>query len=136
MHHTRFPYKTELTQAGVGFSQQCACASDPELHIPHFEKMLYDNPQLASTYLDAFACSRAPLGTPQGGSQGDEGQLAETGGVVQQGGSQGGPKGVPRGGLQGGGQLAETARGVLDYLLRDMRHPSGAFFSAEVCGKR
>ena len=64
-------------------------AADPELHIPHFEKMLYDNPQLAATYLDAFACTRDP-------------------------------------------ELAGTARGILDYLLRDMQHASGAFFSAEV----
>ena len=64
-------------------------AADPELHIPHFEKMLYDNPQLAATYLDAFACTKDP-------------------------------------------ELAATARSILDYLLQDMRHASGAFFSAEV----
>jgi uncharacterized protein YyaL (SSP411 family) len=27
---------------------------DPLWHVPHFEKMLYDNPQLAATYLSAF----------------------------------------------------------------------------------
>ena len=58
-------------------------------HVPHFEKMLYDNPQLARTYLDAFA-------------------------------------------LTGDARLAWVARGVLDYLRRDLRDSSGGFFSAEV----
>lgn len=30
-------------------------------HVPHFEKMLYDQGQLASAYLDAFQISREPL---------------------------------------------------------------------------
>ena len=62
---------------------------DEHWHIPHFEKMLYDNPQLACTYLDAFAVT------------GDQ-------------------------------QLAEVVRGTLDYLRRDMTHPLGGIFSAEV----
>lgn len=75
-------------QIGGGFHRYSV---DDFWHIPHFEKMLYDNPQLASTYLDAFA-------------------------------------------LTGDRQHAEVARGVLDYLMRDMTHPQGGIFSAEVRG--
>lgn len=50
---------------------------------------LYDNPQIAKTYLEAFQCTGKP-------------------------------------------EYAFTVRGVLDYLLRDMRHPEGGFYSAEV----
>lgn len=60
-------------------------------HVPHFEKMLYDNPQLADTYLAAFQ-------------------------------------------LSGDARYAATARGILDYLRRDMTHPDGGIFSAEVGG--
>ena len=50
---------------------------------------LYDNPQIAGLYLDAFQTT---------GKQ----------------------------------QYSLVARGVLDYLLRDMRHQEGGFYSAEV----
>jgi uncharacterized protein YyaL (SSP411 family) len=56
--------------------------------VPHFEKMLYDQAQIARNLLD---CARAT---------GDE-------------------------------RLAWAARGVFDYLLRDLAHPAGGFFSAE-----
>lgn len=72
-------------QIGGGFHRYSV---DEHWHIPHFEKMLYDNPQLASTYLDAFA-------------------------------------------LTGDHQFAQVARGILDYLRRDMTHPKGGIFSAE-----
>lgn len=61
---------------------------DDHWHVPHFEKMLYDNPQLASTYLAAFQ-------------------------------------------ITGDVQYAGVARGIFDYLLRDMTHPEGGLFSAE-----
>ena len=51
-------------------------------------QMLYDNGQLASTYLDAFC-------------------------------------------LTGKASYARVARGILDYLKRDMTHPDGGIFSAE-----
>ncbi|KAK9822685.1 hypothetical protein WJX81_000506 [Elliptochloris bilobata] len=57
-------------------------------HVPHFEKMLYDQPQLVRAHLDAFA-------------------------------------------LTGGRRHAAAARGVLDYLLRDLAAPGGGFYSAE-----
>jgi uncharacterized protein YyaL (SSP411 family) len=56
--------------------------------VPHFEKMLYDQAQLAGIYLHAWQVTRAPR-------------------YLQ--------------------VLAET----LTYVLRDLRHPDGGFYSAE-----
>ena len=72
-------------QLGGGFARY---AVDAEWLVPHFEKMLYDNAQLAQLYLDLFLVS------------GDE-------------------------------RHAEVVRDILDYVLRDMTHPGGGFFSAE-----
>ncbi|NTU45647.1 MAG: thioredoxin domain-containing protein [Chlorobiaceae bacterium] len=41
-------------KGGGGFARY---STDERWHVPHFEKMLYDNAQLASSYLDAFQCS-------------------------------------------------------------------------------
>src|ERR1035437_5457388 len=79
-------------QLGGGFSRY---AVDAEWLVPHFEKMLYDNAQLAQLYLDAYLVSKAESGK----------RKAET--------------------------FADTARDILDYVLRDMTHPGGGFFSAE-----
>jgi uncharacterized protein len=57
-------------------------------HVPHFEKMLYDQAQLAVAYLDAFQITRDT-------------------------------------------QYESVARGVLDYVGRDMTSKEGGFFSAE-----
>jgi uncharacterized protein YyaL (SSP411 family) len=57
-------------------------------HVPHFEKMLYDQAQLAVSYLEAWQAT------------GDE-------------------------------YYASIVRETLDYVLRDMTHPQGGFFSAE-----
>jgi uncharacterized protein len=56
--------------------------------VPHFEKMLYDNAQLARIYLWAGI----ELGEPR---------------------------------------FVDVARSTLDYLLTELRHPDGGFFSAE-----
>jgi uncharacterized protein YyaL (SSP411 family) len=61
---------------------------DEHWFVPHFEKMLYDQAQLASAYLDAFQIT------------GDE-------------------------------QFAAVARGIFDYVQRDLTDPGGAFYSAE-----
>lgn len=45
-------------QVGGGFSRY---ATDPDWHVPHFEKMLYDNAQLVSLYSHAFQLSKNPL---------------------------------------------------------------------------
>ena len=72
-------------QLGGGFARYSV---DAEWLVPHFEKMLYDNAQLAQLYLDAFLVS-------------------------------------------GDARHAETTRDILDYVLRDMTHPGGGFYSAE-----
>ncbi|MCU1262320.1 MAG: hypothetical protein JWO80_5205 [Bryobacterales bacterium] len=56
--------------------------------VPHFEKMLYDQAQLAISYTEAFQITH------------DE-------------------------------AFAREARRILDYVLRDMTHPEGGFYSAE-----
>lgn len=61
---------------------------DERWFVPHFEKMLYDQAQLAVAYLEAFQITGRP-------------------------------------------SLAQTAREVLDYVLRDMTDPEGGFYSAE-----
>ena len=72
-------------QLGGGFARY---AVDAEWLVPHFEKMLYDNAQLAQLYLDAF--------------------------------------------LQTGDQRhTDVAKDIFGYVLRDMTHPEGGFYSAE-----
>jgi hypothetical protein len=61
---------------------------DGRWFVPHFEKMLYDQAQLAISFLEAFQATGDP-------------------------------------------QYADTARRILDYVLRDMTGPEGGFFSAE-----
>jgi uncharacterized protein YyaL (SSP411 family) len=70
---------------GGGFARYSV---DAEWLVPHFEKMLYDNAQLAQLYLDACLVS------------------GET-------------------------RYADIVRDILDYVLRDMTHPDGGFYSAE-----
>jgi uncharacterized protein YyaL (SSP411 family) len=72
-------------QLGGGFARYSV---DAEWLVPHFEKMLYDNAQLACLHLEAYVAS-------------------------------------------GDTQHADTARSTLDYVLRDMTHPEGGFYSAE-----
>lgn len=43
---------------GGGFHRY---ATDRQWHVPHFEKMLYDNAQLAATYAQAFSATGDPL---------------------------------------------------------------------------
>ncbi|HEX7553586.1 MAG TPA: thioredoxin domain-containing protein [Geothrix sp.] len=70
---------------GGGFARYSV---DAQWLVPHFEKMLYDNSQLASCYLTAFQAT-------------------------------------------GEARYAQVARETLDYLLRDLRDPSGGFHSSE-----
>lgn len=72
-------------QLGGGFHRY---ATDRAWRVPHFEKMLYDQAQLAVAYTEAYQITKdAPLG--------------------------------------------DVARDVLDYVLRDLRSPEGAFYAAE-----
>ena len=57
-------------------------------HVPHFEKMLYDQAQLAVSFTEAWQLTHEEF-------------------------------------------FAGIARETLDYVLRDMTHPEGGFFSAE-----
>ncbi len=70
---------------GGGFHRY---STDEAWRVPHFEKMLYDNAQLACNYVEAWQAT-------------------------------------------GEAELLRTARKTLEYLLRDMRDPGGAFYSAE-----
>jgi len=72
-------------QLGGGFARYSV---DAEWLVPHFEKMLYDNAQLANLNLDAYLVSGEP-------------------------------------------RHAAVVRDILQYVLRDMTHPEGGFFSAE-----
>ncbi|PRX57748.1 thioredoxin domain-containing protein [Flagellimonas meridianipacifica] len=52
---TRIAYGGIFDHVGGGFSRY---AVDTKWHVPHFEKMLYDNGQLVSLYSKAYAVSR------------------------------------------------------------------------------
>ncbi|HMP83581.1 MAG TPA: thioredoxin domain-containing protein [Verrucomicrobiota bacterium] len=80
-------------QLGGGFARYSV---DAEWLVPHFEKMLYDNAQLAQLYLDAHLITQHATRNTAG----------ET-------------------------DFSATARDILDYVLRDMTHPDGGFYSAE-----
>ncbi len=72
-------------QLGGGFHRYSV---DERWFVPHFEKMLYDQAQLAISYLEAYQITGEEL-------------------------------------------YATAARGILEYVLRDMTHPEGGFYSAE-----
>ena len=72
-------------QLGGGFHRY---STDAKWHVPHFEKMLYDNAQLLKNYLDAFL-------------------------------------------ITGDRLFGKIARETADYVLRDMTHLDGGFYSAE-----
>jgi uncharacterized protein YyaL (SSP411 family) len=72
-------------QLGGGFHRYSV---DERWFVPHFEKMLYDQSQLAVAYLESFQ-------------------------------------------LTGNAEHAVAARRIFGYVLRDLTHPEGAFYSAE-----
>ncbi|HTA92517.1 MAG TPA: aldo/keto reductase [Polyangiaceae bacterium] len=69
---------------GGGFARY---STDERWLVPHFEKMLYDNAQLASVYLEAFQATHNT-------------------------------------------DYARVARETLDYVIREMQEPGGAYYSA------
>jgi uncharacterized protein YyaL (SSP411 family)/aryl-alcohol dehydrogenase-like predicted oxidoreductase len=71
-------------QLGGGFARY---STDDRWLVPHFEKMLYDNAQLARVYLEAFQLTRD-------------------------------------------GTYQRVAVETMDYVLREMTHPEGGFYSA------
>ncbi len=96
-------------QLGGGFSRYSV---DAGWLVPHFEKMLYDNAQLAQLYLDAHLISAGRVARAPGSA----------------GGKRPGPAGLV---LPDEMEFAAVARDILDYVLRDMTHPDGGFHSAE-----
>lgn len=72
-------------QLGGGFHRYSV---DANWFVPHFEKMLYDQAQLAISYLEAFQITREE-------------------------------------------PFAQVARDIFEYVLRDLTHPEGGFYSAE-----
>ncbi|KZC07269.1 Spermatogenesis-associated protein 20 [Dufourea novaeangliae] len=70
---------------GQGFSRY---ATDGQWHVPHFEKMLYDQGQLMQSYADAYLATKDVL-------------------------------------------FAEIIDDIATYVLRDLRHKEGGFYSAE-----
>jgi uncharacterized protein len=72
-------------QLGGGFHRYSV---DGEWLVPHFEKMLYDNGQLASLYLHGWLATGDP-------------------------------------------EYRRVCEETLDYILREMTHPEGGFFSAQ-----
>jgi hypothetical protein len=91
---------------GGGFARYSV---DAEWLVPHFEKMLYDNAQLAELYLDAYLVVGQASRLPRRGNAG----------------------GTPALLTEPAALYAEVARDILDYVLRDMTHPDGGFYSAE-----
>jgi hypothetical protein len=71
--------------AGGGFHRY---AVDGEWRVPHFEKMLYDQAQLVTAYIEVYQMTRNPF-------------------------------------------YARIARETCEYVLRDLAHPEGGFYSAE-----
>ncbi|MCF6297478.1 MAG: glycoside hydrolase family 127 protein, partial [Flavobacteriaceae bacterium] len=55
---TKMAYGGIFDQVGGGFARYSV---DPKWHIPHFEKMLYDNGQMVSLYADAYLATKNPL---------------------------------------------------------------------------
>jgi uncharacterized protein YyaL (SSP411 family) len=100
-------------QLGGGFARYSV---DAEWLVPHFEKMLYDNAQLAQLYLDAAICQSRPDSTQR------EATIAR---VTPSSLSR------PTGEGWGEGAFSGIVRDILDYILRDMTHPEGGFYSAE-----
>ena len=55
---TKMAYGGVFDQIGAGFSRYSV---DTKWHVPHFEKMLYDNGQLVSLYSDAYLITKNEL---------------------------------------------------------------------------
>jgi len=99
---------------GGGFARY---STDDQWLVPHFEKMLYDNAQLARVYLHAWLVCRedAPVGTAPVGARGVEAQAGATHVSV---------------GARYASPLRRVCEQTLDFVLREMTHPLGGFYSS------
>lgn len=85
LHHLRAMHRGGIMDViGGGFARY---STDDHWLIPHFEKMLYDNAQLALAYLHGGVLEKDPL-------------------------------------------LITTATKTLEFILRELTHPDGGFFSS------
>ncbi|XP_053995702.1 spermatogenesis-associated protein 20 isoform X1 [Hylaeus anthracinus] len=82
---TKMSYGGIHDHVGQGFSRY---STDSEWHVPHFEKMLYDQGQLMQSYADAYLATKDVL-------------------------------------------FAEVIDDIATYVVRDLRHQEGGFYSAE-----
>jgi len=96
-------------QLGGGFARY---AVDAGWLVPHFEKMLYDNAQLAQFYLDAHLISGGQVARAPESSAKKNSGLAGLAFPINS-------------------NFASVAGGILNYVLRDLTHPGGGFYSAE-----
>ena len=96
-------------QLGGGFARYSV---DAEWLVPHFEKMLYDQAQLAQLYLDAYLIAENKRSDGVGEKCNDE----KTNTPALQ---------------RSNTPFAAIACDILDYVLHDMTHPEGGFYSAE-----
>jgi uncharacterized protein YyaL (SSP411 family) len=101
---------------GGGFARY---STDNLWRTPHFEKMLYDNAQLARVYLHAWLVCREDGGVRRVGAQG----LAPLPGTPQQATRVGARYIVPQ-------QMRRVCEQTLDFVLREMTHPLGGFYSS------
>ncbi|KAF9815368.1 hypothetical protein SFRURICE_011520 [Spodoptera frugiperda] len=82
---------TKIAKGGIhdhissGFARYSV---DNDWHVPHFEKMLYDQAQLTVAYTDAYLATKDDF-------------------------------------------FAEVVRDIIKYVNRDLRHPTGGYYSAE-----
>jgi uncharacterized protein YyaL (SSP411 family) len=96
-------------QLGGGFARYSV---DAGWLVPHFEKMLYDQAQLVQLYLDAHLVA----------------ENKRSDGVVEKWNDE--KNNTPT--LQRSNTpFAAVTRDILNYVLRDMTHPAGGFYSAE-----
>jgi uncharacterized protein YyaL (SSP411 family) len=96
---------------GGGFFRYCV---DRYWHVPHFEKMLADNAQLAALYAQTWELLQ---GRPEGAAAAE--------GTARSAPAASSPAQAPR-----GAEFPEVARQTCDFVLRELADPEGAFYSA------
>jgi len=115
-------------QLGGGFHRY---AVDAEWLVPHFEKMLYDQAQLAQLYLDAYLVAH------ESEEEKSEGRVPRAPENKSETLPHSRTKSEIERGLAGlappkeSEKYASVVRDILDYVLRDMTHPDGGCYSAE-----
>ncbi|XP_036428697.1 spermatogenesis-associated protein 20 isoform X3 [Colossoma macropomum] len=86
-------------------------STDSSWHVPHFEKMLYDQAQLAVAYITAYQSEHSLHVSSSISSESNNGCMFQP--------------------VSGERLFADVALDVLHYVSRDLSHKSGGFYSAE-----